>query len=142
MAKNLNKAAARVLVVDDNHLSVTLIAGLVRRENVAEVFTAKSGFEALEKFPSLAPHIVFLDIDMKEMDGFETLLAIKEFGITTQVVMVSATATPERVKIAREGGAVGFLVKPVSQQRIGDAILSCIERAGQEEGAIDLFFID
>lgn len=136
------KAEIGILVVDDNTLTRTLIAGLVRREGVQRVATAKSGGEAIELFPAVCPLIVFLDIDMDDMDGFKVLHAVKQFGTTAQVVMVSATATPARVKAAREGGAASFLVKPVSQGRIGDAIHACIERAVQEEGSIELFAAD
>lgn len=131
-------SAVRVLVVDDNHLSLTLIANLVRREEVAAVMTAKSGGEALAKFPDFLPHIVFLDIDMDGLDGFQTMSAIKELGIPTRIVMVSATATPDRVKSSREGGATGFLVKPVSQKRIGDSIQECLRRNGDDADMVVL----
>lgn len=131
----------RILVIDDDHLMRTLIVALVRREGYDNVEAAKSGLEGLKKFLVLKPQIVFLDIEMPELNGIETLRAIKEYGITTQVVMVSATATADRVQSAKEGGASGFIVKPPSQKRIGDAIKSCLERATHDEGDIELFIL-
>lgn len=120
---------------------LTVLVGLIRREGYENIEIAKNGVEALKRFPVLKPHIVLLDIEMPEMDGITALHAIMEYGITTQVVMVSATATAERVEAAKAGGAAGFIVKPVSQKRIGDAIRVCLKRASQVEGDIELFLL-
>ncbi len=119
-------SALRVLIVDDNQFSLSLLAALVRSEAVANIKLAKSGRDALAICQDLNPHIIFLDIQMPEMDGIETLHAIRELGIDTQVVMVSATATADIVKAVKEGNITGYIVKPVSQQRVGDAIRACI----------------
>ena len=138
---NMSKTAIRILIADDEHIMLTLLAAMIRREGYQNVELAKNGHEALRKFLVQKPQIVFLDIEMPELDGLETLRAIREFGITTQVVMVSATATAERVGAAREGGASGFIVKPVSQKRISDAIQSCLKLGAKNEGAIELFVL-
>ncbi len=131
----------RILIADDDHLTLSLLATTVKREGYPLVEIAKNGHEALKKFLVFKPHIVFLDIEMPELDGIETLCAIKEFGITTQVVMVSAALSADRVKAAREGGAAGFIVKPATQKRLGDAIESCLKIAVKTEGDIELFVL-
>lgn len=134
-------SSIRILAVDDDRLLLTVIVSLIRREGYENVEIARNGVEALKRFPVMKPHIVFLDIEMPEMDGIAVLNAIREYGITTQVVMVSATATAERVEAAKAGGAAGFIVKPISQKRIGDAIRVCRKRASQVEGDIELFLM-
>lgn len=132
-------SAIRILIVDDDHITLNLLVAMSKREGYQNVEMAKNGRDSLKKFLVQKPHIVFLDIEMPELDGIETLRAIKEYGITTQIVMVSATATADRVSAAKAGGASGFIVKPASQKRIGDAIRACLKRATQEEGDIELF---
>ncbi len=78
---------------------------------------------------------------MPNLDGIEVLRAIKAYGTNTQVVMVSASPTASRVTAAKEGGAAGFLVKPISQERIASAIGTCLRRANQVAGDIELFIL-
>jgi two-component system chemotaxis response regulator CheY len=128
-----------VLVVDDDRLMLTILVGLIRMEGFEHVDQARDGSEALKKFLVKKPNIVFLDVEMPELDGIETLRAIVDYGTNTQVVMISAHATAARVQAAKEGGAAGFLVKPISQKRIGDAIRACLKRADHVTGDVELF---
>lgn len=129
----------KILVVDDDRLMLTIIAALIRLEGYKNVEVARDGSEALKKFLVIKPRIVFLDIEMPELDGIEILRAIKEYGINTQVVMISGWATSGRVEASRNGGAAGFLVKPLSQKRIGDAIQACLKRVDGITGDVELF---
>ncbi len=115
----------KILVVDDDRVMLTLFVGVLRREGYSAIETAKSGDEALEKLKELSPDVVFLDIEMPGLSGLDALKAIKDMGIRTQVVMVTATPTAQNVLAAKEGGATGFLVKPVSPRKVADAIKSC-----------------
>lgn len=114
-----------ILVVDDDRLMLTLFVGILRREGYHTVETARSGKEALEKLKEQRPDIVFLDIEMPELSGLEALRAIQEMNLGTKVIMVTATPTAQNVLAAKEGGASGFLVKPVSPKKVADAIAAC-----------------
>lgn len=81
----------RVLLVDDERTMLMILLDLLRKEGYENVEFAKSGNEALKKIPIFKPNVVFLNIEMPELDGFMTLEAIKEFGINTQVVMIGGT---------------------------------------------------
>ncbi len=115
----------QILVVDDDRLMLTLFVGVLRREGYQSVDIAKSGKDALEKLKEQRPDIVFLDIEMPELSGLDVLKAIKELGIETKVVIVTATPSAQNVMAARDGGAAGFLVKPVSPKKVADAIKAC-----------------
>jgi CheY-like chemotaxis protein len=132
----------RILVVDDNHLMLTVLVSLLRKEGYVHIETARLGKEAVVKFLQIRPDIIFLDIEMPDFNGIETLKAIKEFGTVAQVVMVTATATALIVKSAQEGGASGFLVKPVSPAKLTNAISICLERAIREEGSVEFFGLE
>lgn len=132
-------ADPRILVVDDDRLMLTILVGLIRQEGFTNIDQARDGNEALKKFLVGKPQIVFLDIEMPELDGIETLHALKAYGTNTQIVMISALPTAARVEASKAGGAAGFLVKPISQKRIADAIRSCLRRADRITGEVELF---
>ena len=129
----------RILVVDDDRLMVMILTTLLRQEGYLLLEQARDGSEALTKFVGYKPNIVIMDIEMPEMDGIETLRAMKEFGIVTQVLMISSFPTAERVRACASAGAAGFLVKPVSQKKIADAITFCLKRSDRVGGEIELF---
>ncbi len=118
---------------------LTLLGGVLHREGYICVEKAHNGKEAMEKALLFRPEIVFLDIEMPDFNGIDILKAIKEFGVITQIVMVTAVPTAQYVKDAKEHGAAGFLVKPISSGRIVDAIKLCAAKSSQEVGAIELF---
>jgi two-component system, chemotaxis family, chemotaxis protein CheY len=141
-AMQRNEALApRILVVDDDRLMLTIMTTLIHAEGYLRVDQARDGSEALKKVLLQNPAIVFLDIEMPNLDGIETLRAIMDYGTNIQVVMVSSLPSASRVEAAKKGGAVGFLVKPVSQKRVGDAISTCLKRANQVVGDVELFIL-
>lgn len=105
-----------------------VLVSLIRREGYENVDAAENGQEGLAKLLVQQFHIVFLDIDMRGLNGIETLRAINESEFDVKVVMVSGISTPDTVLAAKEENAIGFIVKPPTQKKIGDAIDMCLER--------------
>ncbi|MDN5332276.1 MAG: two-component system, LytTR family, response regulator [Tepidanaerobacteraceae bacterium] len=81
---------------------------------------ASSGQEAVEKALELAPDVVFLDIKLWDMDGFEIARRIFEKGKAPFIIF--ATAYDEYAVKAFEINAVDYILKPFSQERLGRAI--------------------
>jgi len=80
----------RILVVDDSVVARRVISDILSEEVDFEVVgTAPNGKLALKKIERLAPDLVTLDIDMPELDGIETLAAIRQSHTGTRVIMVS-----------------------------------------------------
>ena len=118
----------KVLAVDDdmvNRMVFGAFLGKVRETMLFDYEVAESGLEALQKCASTQFDIVFMDIMMPEMDGYEAIGAIKqiyklqdwEFPL---FVMVTACDTKEAVLKAHAAGAVGFLMKPVNKNEVVD----------------------
>ena len=108
------------LVVDDvssvrEFLRQSLIHLGVAAENIDE---AATGQVALERYRKSIPDVVFLDIELPDLDGHEVLKQIKAIKDNAFIVMVSAHSTVENVKEAISSGASGFIVKPFSPQKI------------------------
>jgi two-component system chemotaxis response regulator CheB len=106
---------SRVLVVDDSVVVRQLVARVLNAEPTTELAgVAPNGRIALEKISQLHPDVVLLDLEMPEMDGFETLAEIRRTEPTLPVIIFShltsagAAATLEALAL----GATGFALKP------------------------------
>lgn len=115
----INKA----LVVDDSKVAhLTLRKMLMERD--IEVDWVGSGEESLAYLKQQKPDLVFMDVMMPGMDGFEALKAINQSSEIDKpvIVMCSANATNEDKNIASENGAIDFLSKPYTSHEL-DTIL-------------------
>jgi two-component system, LytTR family, response regulator len=113
-AKNL-----KVIVVDDEALARRRLVRFVRSEPDVESVTACSnGPEAIEAIRSLRPDIVFLDVQMPEIDGFEVLGAIPA---DERPLVVFVTAFGEYAVRAFEIHALDYLLKPFGAERFHEA---------------------
>lgn len=108
------------LIIDDvgtvrEFLRQSLLHLGVTTDNIIEASTGES---ALEAFRTAIPDVVFLDIELPDLDGQYVLKQIKAIKSNAFVVMVSAHSTVDNVKEAISNGASGFIVKPFSPQKI------------------------
>lgn len=105
---------ATILIVDDEERNLRLM-GAVLKSYGYPFETAKNGIEALDKASSIFPGLIFLDIMMPEMDGYETCRRLKDDPITRDIPVVMVTALADREARIRglEAGANDFLPKPV-----------------------------
>jgi two-component system LytT family response regulator len=116
----------RVIIVDDE-----LLARAVLREHLAGqpdvdiVGECANGFEAVKAIAELAPDLVFLDIQMPRLDGFEV---VELAGAKTAYVFV--TAYDQFALRAFEVHALDYLLKPFSRERLGQALAHARERLG------------
>ena len=111
----------KILVVDDEPYIREVLQQLLETEGY-ETRSADSGFSALEAVHDFSPHIIFLDIRMPEMDGFQCLRRIKECAPHSQVVMISGFATLEMARRSLEIGAFDYIEKPLSFDHIREVI--------------------
>jgi len=110
----------RVLIVDDEPIARNVLREeLVLLSGIEVVGEAKDGQEALDEIASLAPDLVFLDIQMPGMSGFDLLGRLRG-GHLPVVIMV--TAFDQHAVQAFEAGAIDYLLKPVSQQRLQQSV--------------------
>lgn len=108
----------RVLVVDDASFMRISLKNILERNGFEVVGEASNGLEAVEKYFSLKPDIVTMDITMPEMDGVEALAAIKSKDPGAKIVMISALGQESWVKRAVMLGAKGFVVKPYKEDYV------------------------
>ena len=122
-----------VLIVDDDPFIRKLVATTLEDVAGFELKEAANGREALEVAGRTPPELVFLDIDMPEVDGYEACRRLRAEPATAQatIVMLTAAAGDEAEREAEDAGADMFLSKPFSPL----ALLKLVDDLGSRDGA-------
>lgn len=109
--------ARRVIVVEDEALIRMDIVEVLRENGFDVVGEASDGETAIELTRELLPDLVVMDITMPKMDGLTAAEAINKERLAP-VVMLTAFAQPEFVARAVEAGAIAYVVKPFTPERL------------------------
>lgn len=116
----------RVIIVDDELLARAVLREYLETEADLEIVgECANGFEAVKAIAELAPDLVFLDIQMPKLDGFEV---VELAGAKSQYVFV--TAYDQFALRAFEVHALDYLLKPFTRERLGQALAHARERLG------------
>lgn len=127
------------LVVDDN-ADIRLVMRLALEPYGFQVSQAGSGPEALEVLGSTPelPDLVVLDVQMPDLDGWETLRAIRENPTTAAlpVIMCTVKARPQDMAEGWELGCDGYVSKPFEPRELADQARSVMSRSPEERVAV------
>lgn len=119
-----------VLLVEDDRYTASFAASILNRHY--DLIHAQTGEDALIAYIEHAPDVVLLDIHLPGMDGHHVLQVLRAFDPEAAVVMVSADTVKANIVDAAAGGALGFLKKPFSGQRLRAAILKSPHMRGSK----------
>jgi two-component system LytT family response regulator len=115
----------RVVLVDDEPLALSVLREyLGTLADVEVVAECANGFEAVKAVSELEPDLMFLDVQMPKLDGFEVLELLGR-----EVAVVFVTAYDEHAVRAFEVNAVDYLLKPVAEERFRAALQRARERS-------------
>ncbi|HTZ00059.1 MAG TPA: response regulator, partial [Rhodocyclaceae bacterium] len=108
-------AGLKVLVVDDSSTNRQILQVFLKRLG-CQVVVAEDGQQALERFAAEAPDLVFMDVMMPVMDGYEATRRIKAMAADrwVPVVFLSALDKDQNVVVGLEAGGDDYLPKPVN----------------------------
>jgi two-component system LytT family response regulator len=121
----------RVLIVDDEPLGRRRVAGLVRKERGVEIVgMVGDGVSAVEAIRSLAPDLVFLDVQMPGLTGLEVVRTVGPGEMPTTVFV---TAYDKHALAAFDLAAIDYLVKPFDDERFEEAFRRAQRMARLEE---------
>jgi two-component system LytT family response regulator len=123
----------RAVVVDDEDLARQVVRELLSEHPEIEVVAeCANGFEAVKAVTELKPDLLFLDIQMPKLDGFEVLELIG-----TEMAIIFATAYDQHALRAFEVHAVDYLLKPFGAERFEQALTRAKQRLGGKLPAPD-----
>ena len=112
----------KVMVCDDSIFVRKKMRDILAMLGVSNVIEAENGQQAVDKYKSENPTLVFMDIIMPEKDGVEALSEIMAFDGGARVVMASSVGTQKNLKDAITAGAYDFLQKPIEAADIARII--------------------
>jgi two-component system, chemotaxis family, chemotaxis protein CheY len=119
----------RVLIVDDSKTARAMCKRVLPVSLQQDLLEASGGEEALSLCRAQPIEIMFLDLTMPDVDGYQVLETLKNEGLArTKVIVMSADIQPEAQARIERLGAIGFLPKPANQ--------SAVERFLQEHGML------
>ncbi len=123
----------KVMIIDDSN-TIRRAAEALLQKIGCSVITAEDGFDALSKIVSLKPNIIFIDVMMPRLNGYETCSIIrsnKEFEDTPVIFLSSKSSFCDKAKGAVVG-ADSYLTKPFSKDELLGAIRKFITPAAQD----------
>ncbi|WP_347710199.1 response regulator [Marinobacter sp. BGYM27] len=115
------RLSGRILCAEDNDVNRKLVNLMVMRTGAAIVFV-KNGAEALEAATHDAFDLILMDIQMPVMNGRDATAAIREAGINTPIVALTANVMAEDIEDYRRAGCTGHLAKPIDKQRFYETL--------------------
>jgi len=119
-------AKTGVLIVDDEAPARSILKEFISEQNGVRILAeCANGFEAVKAAGELQPDVVFLDIDMPKLDGFEVAQLIDP-----AIAVVFVTAYDQYALRAFEVHAVDYVLKPFRRERLEEALRRARERAG------------
>jgi CheY-like chemotaxis protein len=126
-----------IMLVDDNSIDNYVSKIVTEKENIAETITVKSSaIEALDYLKAQAgnfPELIFLDIKMPIMDGFEFLLEFSKFTVDKKancaIVMLSSSISNADMEAAsNDEHVIDYLSKPLSKDKLNKVLGILIEK--------------
>jgi len=107
-----------VLIVDDSAMARKMLQRALPADWDVEVTHAANGHEAIEAYRAGKAAVMFLDLTMPDMDGYQVLETLRRENLDCFVVVVSADVQPLAQARVMELGAIGFVRKPVTAAKL------------------------
>jgi CheY-like chemotaxis protein len=122
---------AKIVFCEDDPMIQKLIAAAMRG-NGHEIHMAADGAEGLALIRSVHPDLVFSDVSMPNMDGFQLGDALKASPDTAAIPVIFVTASVQRAQIeeARQHGGAGVLPKPFTMAELRKRVADLLAAAG------------
>ncbi len=123
MDNSNNLAGAKVMVIDDSN-TIRRSAEIFLLQTGCEVILAEDGFDALAKIADHLPEVIFVDIMMPRLDGYQTCALIKKnarFRDTPVIMLSSKDGLFDRAR-GRMVGSDEYLTKPFTKDTLLDAV--------------------
>ena len=128
----------KALIVEDNAFMARILYDMLKRyaNSIIVSGIAKTGKAAISRIKSVKPDVVFLDIELPDMTGFELLQQLKRINFQT----VFTTSHSHYAIKAFRFNALDYLVKPVNENELDEAIKRLLRSATNNTGVRNALF--
>jgi two-component system chemotaxis response regulator CheY len=113
---------AKILISDDSILARKQLKDAILSYGTPTFIETSNGQDAIDKYKTEKPNLVFLDIVMPVKDGNAAIREIREFDPHAEIIIVSSVGTHTQLRCALEAGATDFIQKPINKIQIIDAL--------------------
>lgn len=114
--------AVSILVVDDSPIARKMLIRALPPEWDVEISQASNGFEALAAYRAGKVDVMFLDLTMPDMDGFQVLETLRKEDLNCLVIVVSADVQDLAQERVKRLGAITFIRKPITSEGLGEVL--------------------
>jgi len=122
------KDKIKVIIIDDEVLARDIIKSFLKKfDNIDLIAECSNGFDGIKQINELKPDLIFLDIQMPKLTGFEMLEILDE-----PPVIIFSTAFDQFALKAFEVNATDYLLKPYSEERFSEALNKAIKLIGNK----------
>lgn len=115
----------KVLLVDDDEITNFMSKQILSDIGLNKVSSVSNGQEALKYLQNNCPDVIFLDIKMPVMDGFEFLAELQERQLCKDakvIMLTSSSRETEKKQATSFNNVIDFLVKPLTKLKIGEVL--------------------
>ena len=132
----------KVLIVDDSLIIRKKITKIIEKLGHEVVFSAQNGQEAIDAYNEHKPDLVTMDITMPDMDGITAVKHIMKDNHDAKIIMVTSHGQEDMVIKSIQAGAVGYMLKPITDDKMAQAIGEVFIEYAVEQDEDDLDILD
>ncbi|MFZ5571179.1 MAG: response regulator [Thermodesulfobacteriota bacterium] len=112
----------KILIVDDSPVARRMLRTSIPKDKGYEIFEASNGQDGVEKYQELKPDVVFMDLTMPVLDGYQATAKIRELDKNATIIVTTADIQPKSIASVMELGAFTLLKKPAKAESIKEAL--------------------
>jgi two-component system chemotaxis response regulator CheY len=132
----------KVLIVDDSLIIRKKITKIIEKLGHEVVFNAQNGQEAIDAYSKYKPDLVTMDITMPDMDGITAVKHIIAKDTGAKIIMVTSHGQEDMVIKSIQSGAVGYMLKPITDDKMAQAIGEVFIEYAVEQDEDDLDILE
>jgi len=125
----------RILIVDDSFYMRTMLKNMLTDAGYDVVGEAANGEQALEMAASTSPDLITLDVILPDNTGLDVLKSLRQLKPDSKVVMCSAVGQEVIVNEAIENGALAYIVKPFSEEKVLEIVGAALQNDTTEQAS-------
>ncbi|MBU0994429.1 MAG: response regulator [Proteobacteria bacterium] len=120
-----------ILIVDDSRIARMMLNNCILQYKEFEIFEAEDGKKAVEKYKELNPEVVFMDLTMPVLNGYEATKEIIGINKDAIIFVITADVQPKSVEKITEIGAFAVIKKPAEPESVRNALIKAEEKLEQ-----------
>jgi two-component system chemotaxis response regulator CheY len=132
----------KVLIADDSMIIRKKISKLLNKLGHEVVFDATNGQEAIDGYEQHKPDLITMDITMPDMDGITAVKHIISKDSDAKIIMVTSHGQEDMVIKSIQAGAVGYMLKPITEEKLAASIGEVFIEYAVDEDDGDLDILD